>query len=155
MRREDNLKRQSCRQRESFDFAPFAGIEIERLAYGRGNSDSYGECRNVAQNHGISSDHGTFSDRGSGGNHDAITEPDVSPYYGSPVVIEKSQRRRPIPAKYVILRVLAMIVIGDHDFTAHQHVVPNLYEIRGGYVHEVANAHVLSDDDFRRESLTL
>lgn len=46
-----------------------------------------------------------------------------------------------------------MVVIGDYNFTAHEDIVPNFYEMRSGNVHRVADPNVLPDDDFRGKSL--
>jgi hypothetical protein len=44
-------------------------------------------------------------------------------------------------------------MIGDHNFAAHQNVVSDLNQMRGRYMHVVADTNMLTKDDFGRKGL--
>lgn len=116
---------------------------------------AYGDAlgRDVVSDGGVAADDATVADGDTGQDGAELANPDVILDDDGLAGRQGTLGWRHVGAVGMLTAVDAVVVVGDVDLAAHEDVVANLDTVDAADVDVLTEAHVIADDEVRREML--
>lgn len=116
---------------------------------------AYGDAlgRDVVSDGGVAADDATVADGDTGQDGAELTDPDVVLDDDGLAGRQGTLGWRYVGAVGMGAAIDAVVMVGDVDFAAHEDVIANLDTVDTADVDVLAEAHVIADDEVRREVL--
>lgn len=116
---------------------------------------AYGDAlgRDVVSDGGVAADDATVADGDTGQDGAELTDPDVVLDDDGFAGRQGTLGWRYVGAVGMGAAIDAVVMVGDVDFAAHEDVIANLDTVDTADVDVLAEAHVIADDEVRREVL--
>lgn len=116
---------------------------------------AYGDAlgRDVVSDGGVAADDATVADGDTGQDGAELTDPDVVLDDDGFAGRQGTLGWRYVGAVGMGAAIDAVVMVGDVDFAAHEDVIANLDTVDTADVDVLAEAHIIADDEVRREVL--
>ena len=128
-------------------------LVVPLLDDARGAADGDALGRDVVGDGGVAADDAAVSDGDAGQDGGELANPDVVLDNDGLACRQRALDWRHIGAVWLAAAVDAVVVVGDVDLAAHEDVIADLDAVDAADVDVLAEAHVVADDEVRREVL--
>ncbi len=126
---------------------------IPLLDDARGAADGDAPRRDVVGDGGVAADNAAVADGDTGQDGGELANPDVVLDNDGLACRQRALGWRHIGAVWLAAAVDSVVVVGDVDLTSHEDVIADLDAVDAADVDILAEAHVVADDEVRREVL--